>query len=71
MKRQWLIQQSSADITILEEVSSLVNFHEERVVNNIKAGRARFGKVLFAVTPEDIMQKKAAIIADDETPPPT
>jgi hypothetical protein len=48
-----------------------VNFHEERVVNNIKAGRARFGKVLFAVTPEDIMQKKAAIIADDETPPPT
>ena len=39
-----------------------MRFHEDRVVENIINGRARFGKVQFTITPQDVMQKKAAYL---------
>lgn len=45
MKRQWLINQTSAEQSILEDVALIVSQSEERVLNYVKKGAIPFGSV--------------------------
>ena len=62
MKRQWLTQLASADYQTLQDVASLVSQNEDRVIKGLSIGLIKFGQIEHAVTAEDIMRKKAAIL---------